>query len=81
MKLVERSTLRTVLVRSDTEIVGSNHTQRGMDVYVRFFRVCVVLCVGSGLESGWSAVQVLPTVHWIKKLKKTAKDRQNIKRN
>jgi hypothetical protein len=32
-----------------------------MDVCVRLFCVCVVLCVGSGLETGWSPVQgVLP---------------------
>jgi hypothetical protein len=37
---------------------------------VRLLCVCVVLCVGSGLETGWSSVQgVLPTVYRIKKLK------------
>jgi hypothetical protein len=36
--------------------MGSNPTQ-GMDVYVHLFCVCVVLCVGGGLETGWSAVQ------------------------
>jgi hypothetical protein len=36
--------------------VGSNHTQ-GMDVCLRLCCVCVVLCVGSGLATGWSPVQ------------------------
>jgi hypothetical protein len=31
--------------------VGTNYT-RGMDVCVRLFCVCVVLCVGSGLATG-----------------------------
>jgi transposase InsO family protein len=40
-----------------------------MPVCVYF--VCVVLCVGRGLATGWSLVQgVLPTVYRIKKLKK-----------
>jgi hypothetical protein len=38
---------------------------------VRLFWVCVVLCVGRGLATGWSSVQgVLKTVYRIKKLKK-----------
>jgi hypothetical protein len=38
---------------------------------VRLFCVYVVLCVGSGLATGWSLAQgVLPTVYRIKKLKK-----------
>jgi hypothetical protein len=37
-------------------IVRSNPT-RDMDVCVRLFSVCVVLLVGSGLETGWSLVQ------------------------
>jgi hypothetical protein len=28
-----------------------------MDVYVRLFCVCVVVCVGRGLATGWSLVQ------------------------
>jgi hypothetical protein len=48
-----------------------------MDVCVRLFCVCVVLYVGSGLAMGSSPVQgVLPTVYWIKKLKKLAKVQQ-----
>jgi hypothetical protein len=63
----------TVFARSNAGIVGSNPTQR-MDVCVRLFCVCVILCVGSGLATGLSLVQgVLPTVYRIKKLKKAAK--------
>jgi hypothetical protein len=68
-----RSKAWTVYVRSNAGIVGSNPTQ-GMNVFVRLFCVCVVLCVGSGLATGWSPVQgVLPTMYRIKKLKKAAK--------
>jgi hypothetical protein len=38
----------TVFACSKAGVVGSNPT-RGMDVCVRLFCVCVVLCVGSGL--------------------------------
>jgi hypothetical protein len=49
--------------------VGSNPT-RGMDVCLRLFCVFVVLCVGSGLETGSSPVQrVLSIVYGIRKLK------------
>jgi hypothetical protein len=62
--------LRAVYEAVKAGIVGSNPTQ-GMDVCVRLFCVCVVLCIGSGLATGWSPVQgVLPTVYRIKKLKK-----------
>jgi hypothetical protein len=66
-----RSEAWTVFARSNTGIVGSNPTQ-GVDVcIVRLFCVCVVLCVGRGLATGWSTVQgVLPTVYRIKILKK-----------
>jgi hypothetical protein len=48
-----------------------------MDICVRLFCVCVVLCVGSGLATGWSPAQgALPTVYMIKKLQKAAKDQQ-----
>jgi hypothetical protein len=51
-----------VFARSNAGIVGSYPTQ-GMDVCVRLFCVCVALCVGSGLVTGWSPFQgVLPTV-------------------
>jgi hypothetical protein len=46
-----RSKAWTVFACSNTGIVGSNPT-RGMDVCVRLFCVCVVLCVGSGLAMG-----------------------------
>jgi hypothetical protein len=50
----------------NTGIMGSNQT-RGMDVSVRLFCVCFILCVGSGLAMDWSPVQgVLPTV-WSQK--------------
>jgi hypothetical protein len=55
-----------VFALSNTGIVGSNST-RGMGVYVHLFCVCVDLCVGSGLETGWSHVQVvLPTIYRLK---------------
>jgi hypothetical protein len=35
-----------------------------MGVCVRLFSICVVLCVGSGLATGWSpTLAVLPTVY------------------
>jgi hypothetical protein len=59
-----------VFARLNAGIMGSNPTQ-GMDVCVRLFCVCVFLCVGSGLATGWSPVQGgLPTGYWSKKLKK-----------
>jgi hypothetical protein len=65
-----RSKAWTVFPRSNAGIAGSNPTQ-GMSVCVRLFCVCVVLCVGRGLATGWSPVQgVLPTVYKVKKLKK-----------
>jgi hypothetical protein len=51
-----------VFARSNTGIVGSNPTQ-GIDASLHLFCVCVVSCVGSGLESGLCPVQrVLPAV-------------------
>jgi hypothetical protein len=65
-----RPNARTVFARLNTGVVRSNPT-RGMDICLRLFCVCVVLCVGSGLATGWSPVQgVLQTVYRIKKLKK-----------
>jgi hypothetical protein len=49
--LAVRSTARTVSAHSNAGIVGSNSSQ-GMDVCVRLVSVCVVLCVGSSLETG-----------------------------
>jgi hypothetical protein len=48
--------------RSNAGILDSNPTQ-GMDMCVLLFCVCVVLCVGSGLATGWSLAHgVLPSV-------------------
>jgi hypothetical protein len=41
---------RTVFARSNAGIVCSNPTE-GVNVYIRLFYVCVVLCVGSGLAT------------------------------
>jgi hypothetical protein len=42
-----------------------------MHICLRLFYVCVVLCVGCGLATGWSTVKgVLLFVYRIKKLKK-----------
>jgi hypothetical protein len=41
----------SAFARSNTEIVGSNPTGN-MDVCMRLFCVCVVLCIGSGLMMG-----------------------------
>jgi hypothetical protein len=65
-----RSKAWTVFAHSNTGVAGSN-PNRGVDVCLRLFGVCVVLCVGSGLATGWSLVQgVLPSVCKITKLKK-----------
>jgi hypothetical protein len=72
MTVAARSKVWTVFARSNAGIVGSNPTQ-DMDVCVRLrlFRVCVILCVNSGLAMGWSPVQEdLSTLYRIKSLKK-----------
>jgi hypothetical protein len=46
-----RSKARNVFIHSNTPIIVSNPS-RGMDVCIRLFCVCVVLCVGSGLATG-----------------------------
>jgi hypothetical protein len=70
MTVTVRSKAWDVFAHSNTGIVGSNPT-RGMDVCVRLFCVCFVLCAGSGLATGWCPVQgVLQTVWKLKKLKK-----------
>jgi hypothetical protein len=48
----ELSDARTVFSRSNTGIVVGSNPTRVMDVCVCLFRVCVVLCVGSGLATG-----------------------------
>jgi hypothetical protein len=56
-----RSKAWTVFARLNAGIVSSNPIY-GMCVCVRLFCVCVVLCVGRGLETSLSLVQgVLPT--------------------
>jgi hypothetical protein len=55
----------TVFARSNTGIVTSNPT-RGMDVCVRLFCACVVLCVGSSLAMDQG---VLPTVYRLRNSK------------
>jgi hypothetical protein len=61
-----------------TGIVGSNPTE-DMYVCVSLFRVCVVLCVGSGLATGLSPVQgLLPTGYRIKKLKKRPRPKKGL---
>jgi hypothetical protein len=58
-----RSDAWTVFAHSKTGIVVSN-SNRGMDVCVLLFCVCVVLCVDSVLATGWSPVHgVLPKVY------------------
>jgi hypothetical protein len=64
-----RSNAWNVFVHSKTGMVGSNPS-RGMDVCVRLFCVCVVLCIGSDLVMRWSPVQgVLPNVYTIRNWK------------
>jgi hypothetical protein len=71
-----RSKAWTFFAHSNTGIVVSNPTL-GRDVCVRLFCVCV-LCVRSGLATGWCPVQgVLPTV-WIKKLKKRPRSTRSV---
>jgi hypothetical protein len=48
-----------------------------MDIFVRLFRICVVLYVGSGVATGWSPLHVvLPIVYGVQKLKGAAKAHQ-----
>jgi hypothetical protein len=77
-----RSKAWTIFARSNTEVVSSNPTW-GMDVYVRLFRACVVLCVGSGLATGWLPVRgVLPTIYRLRnwKISQGSKDCRAIER-
>jgi hypothetical protein len=65
----------TIFARLNSGVVGSNPTQ-GIDVCVRLYCVCVVLCVGTGLAKGWSPVQgVLQTVYRINKVKKRSRSK------
>jgi hypothetical protein len=66
-----RSKAWTVVARSNTGVVGSNLI-RCMNVSLRLFYVCAVLCVGSGLATGWWPVQgALSIVYMITKLRKS----------
>jgi hypothetical protein len=59
----------SLIVHSNTGIVRSNPT-RGLDVCVRLFCACVVMCVGSGPATDWSPVQgVLQTVYRLRNWK------------
>jgi hypothetical protein len=49
--VVARSKARTIFARAKTGILGSNPT-RGIDVCVRLFCVCIVLCAGISLAAG-----------------------------
>jgi hypothetical protein len=49
--VVARSKAWTVIVHLNIGVVGSDLT-RGIDVCVRLFCVCAVLCVGGGLATG-----------------------------
>jgi hypothetical protein len=70
LTVAARSKTCTVFARSEVGIVGLNPTRR-MDICVRLFCVCAVLCAGSGLATSWSPVQgVLPTVCRFENLKK-----------
>jgi hypothetical protein len=55
-------------VREFMDAKLQSHTQRHECLCVRLFCVCVVLCVDSGLATGWSLVQVvLPFVKkWLR---------------
>jgi hypothetical protein len=76
MTVAARSKAWAVFAPSYSGIVGSNPTQ-GMDVCIVYIYSvsCVVLCVGSGLATGWSPFQgVLHIAYMSKKQKrKTAK--------
>jgi hypothetical protein len=63
---------------SNAGVVGSNPTQ-GMDVYVRLYSVCVILCAGRSLAAVSSAVQgVLVPVYRIKKLLKSESPKKGL---
>jgi hypothetical protein len=68
-----RSMAWTLFARSDAGIGGSNPTQGIMfGVCMRLFCVCVILCLGRGLATGWLLAQgALPSVkkwlrYWIR---------------
>jgi hypothetical protein len=78
IRVAARSEAWIIFVGFNTGIVGSNLTQ-GMDVCVRLFCVCAVLCADSGLATGsFPAQGVLPTVYRIKILKKRPKSNKGL---
>jgi hypothetical protein len=56
VKVAAWSKAWTVFAHLNAGIVGSNPTQ-SMDICVRLFCVCVVLCVGNGFAMVWSPIQ------------------------
>jgi hypothetical protein len=67
--MAARSKAWTAFARWNTGIVGSDLT-RGMDVCVRLFCLCVAVCVGRGLATGWFPVQgVLPSLYRLRNWK------------
>lgn len=67
--VAERSKASTVSDSSNTGILGSNYT-RGMNVCVRLFCACTVLCEGCGLAMGRSAVpEILKNISRMEKVK------------
>jgi hypothetical protein len=71
------SKARTVFARSNIGIVDSNPTWV-MEVCVRLFCVCAVLCVGSGLATGWSPVQGVHRLYKRLRNSKAAKVQQRV---
>jgi hypothetical protein len=58
----------TVFAHLHAGIMGSNPTQ-DIDVWcVCVYSVCVVLCLGSGLATGWSPVQGATCEKWLREL-------------
>jgi hypothetical protein len=78
IRVAARSKAWTVFARLNAGIVVSNSTQ-GMNVCLRLFCVCVVLCVGYGLATGRFPVQgVIPSVYRIKKLKRRPRSNKGL---
>jgi hypothetical protein len=79
MTVAARSKAWTLFARSNAEIVGSNPTQ-GMDICVRLFCVCTVLCAGSQVAAFQLAdppsKESYRLCKKIKKLNKSAKVQQ-----
>jgi hypothetical protein len=77
IKMASRSKAWPVFAVCSTGILCSNPTQAWMSMHL--LCVCVVLCVGCGIATGWSPVQgVLPTVYKIKKLEKRPRSNKGL---